>query len=105
MRKVAVVGAGKIGSTVVDMLVGSGDYQVVVIDQSAESLQALSPRTGIETVAMPIDDVDALAARLAGCFAVVNCAPYHLTVTVARARRPRPRPTTWTSPRTWPPAA
>ena len=35
MRKVAVIGAGKIGSTVVDLLVGSGSYEVLVLDQSA----------------------------------------------------------------------
>lgn len=85
MRKVAVVGAGKIGSTVVDLLVGSGAYEVLVIDQSGEALKALQPRIGIETAAMAIDDVDALAQALKGRFAVVNCAPYHLTVTVARA--------------------
>jgi saccharopine dehydrogenase-like NADP-dependent oxidoreductase len=85
MRKVAVVGAGKIGSTVVDMLAGCGDYQVLVIDQSADCLARLAPKGPVEAAAMPIEDVDALAARLSGCFAVVNCAPYHLTVTVARA--------------------
>ena len=41
MRKVAVVGAGKIGSTVVDLLVGSGAYEVLVIDQSGEALARL----------------------------------------------------------------
>jgi saccharopine dehydrogenase-like NADP-dependent oxidoreductase len=85
MRKVAVVGAGKIGSTVVDLLVGSGAYEVLVIDQSDEALKALQPRIGVQTAAMAIDDVDALAQALKGRFAVVNCAPYHLTITVARA--------------------
>lgn len=83
MRKVAVIGAGKIGSTVVDLLTDSGAYEVLVIDQSAEALAAL--RSGVETRAMAIDDPDKLGAALKGRFAVVNCAPYHLTVTVARA--------------------
>ncbi|MFC3067694.1 saccharopine dehydrogenase family protein [Phenylobacterium soli] len=83
MRKIAVIGAGKIGSTVVDLLISSGAYEVRVIDQSAEALAAL--KSGVETAAMPIDDPAKLAERLKGCFAVVNCAPYHLTVTVARA--------------------
>jgi len=38
MRKAAVVGAGKIGSTVASLLAGSGDYEVLVVDQSAEAL-------------------------------------------------------------------
>ena len=38
MRKVAVIGAGKIGSTVVDLLVGSGSYDALLIDQDAAAL-------------------------------------------------------------------
>lgn len=85
MRKVAVIGAGKIGSTVVDLLTAFGSYEVLVIDGSADALAALKPHPRVETAAMAIDDVDALAAKLKGRFAVLNCAPYHLTVTVARA--------------------
>jgi saccharopine dehydrogenase-like NADP-dependent oxidoreductase len=87
MRKVAVVGAGKIGSTVVDLLEGSGDYQVMVIDRSSEALAGLNLASKAERVAMAIDDPKALAAKLAGRFAVVNCAPYHLTTTVAAAAK------------------
>src|SRR5512143_1004670 len=41
MRKVAVIGAGKIGATVVDLLLASRGYAVKVIDQSAAALAAL----------------------------------------------------------------
>lgn len=85
MRKVAVIGAGKIGSTVVDLLTSIGSYEVVVIDQSAEGLAALKPSPHVTTTAMAIADVAALAERIRGCFAVVNCAPFQLTVTVAQA--------------------
>ena len=85
MRTVAVVGAGKIGSTVVDLLEGSGDYQVMVIDQSAEALSGLNPQAKAQRVALAIDDPAKLAAKLTGCFAVVNCAPSHLTTVVAHA--------------------
>jgi saccharopine dehydrogenase-like NADP-dependent oxidoreductase len=85
MRKVAVIGAGKIGSTVVDLLTSMGPYEVLVIDQSAEALAALTPSARVTTAPMAIDDPAALAARLKGCFAVVNCAPFQLTVVVARA--------------------
>jgi saccharopine dehydrogenase-like NADP-dependent oxidoreductase len=87
MRKVAVVGAGKIGSTVVDLLVGSGAYEVILVDQSTEALSSYDGKHRISTAAMAIDDPSALAQRLAGCFAVVNCAPYQLTTTVARAAK------------------
>ena len=87
MRKVAIVGAGKIGSTVLALLVGSGAYEVLVIDQSAEALAGLNPATRVETVALAIDEPGTLAAALQGRFAVVNCAPYHLTTRVAEAAK------------------
>jgi saccharopine dehydrogenase-like NADP-dependent oxidoreductase len=85
MRRIAVVGAGKIGSTVVDLLTAFGSYEVLVIDASAPALAALSPHPRVETAALAIDDAARLAERLEGRFAVVNCAPFHLTVAVARA--------------------
>ena len=90
MRKVAVIGAGKIGSTIASLLANSGDpnsgdYDVVVIDRSAEALGDLDPRAA--TKAMAIDDPAALAPALDGCFAVVNAAPYHLTTAVAQAAK------------------
>jgi len=85
MRKAAVVGAGKIGSTIASLLAGSGDYEVLVIDQSAEALGAIDSRA--KTAAMAIDDPETLAKALAGAFAVVNAAPYHLTTIVAQAAK------------------
>src|SRR5947207_1529455 len=85
MKTVAVVGAGKIGSTIASLLAGA--YAVRVIDQSAEALAALDAHPAPATVALAIDDPEALAAALAGCFAVVNAAPYHLTTAVARAAK------------------
>ncbi len=87
MRRVAVIGAGKIGSTVVDLLVETGDYEALVIDRSAEALGAFAGRAAVTPAGLAIEDPEALAGALAGAFAVVNCAPYHLTTVVARAAR------------------
>lgn len=87
MRRIAVIGAGKIGATVVEILVGSGSYEVVLIDQSAAALATWTARPQVSTRALAIQDPEALAAALSGVFAVVNCAPYHLTTVVARAAR------------------
>jgi saccharopine dehydrogenase-like NADP-dependent oxidoreductase len=87
MRKVAVIGAGKIGSTVVDLLVGTGDYEVILVDQSAAALDEFAVHARVAIAAMAIDDSDALAKRIEGAFAVVNCAPFHLTTAVARAAK------------------
>jgi saccharopine dehydrogenase-like NADP-dependent oxidoreductase len=87
MRKVAVVGAGKIGSVVVDLLAGSGGYEVLAIDASPEALERLDPPGRIARRTLAIEDAEALADAIRGGFAVVNCAPYALTATVARAAR------------------
>jgi saccharopine dehydrogenase-like NADP-dependent oxidoreductase len=83
--KVAIVGAGKIGSTVAGLLAPA--YDVIVIDQSEDALAALDAKPRPATKAMAIDDAEALAKALAGCFAVVNAAPYQLTTVVARAAK------------------
>lgn len=87
MRRVAIIGAGKIGSTVVDLLVASGDYEALIVDQSEDALMTFRDRPGVSALAMAITGAEALAARLKGVFAVVNCAPYHLTTVVARAAK------------------
>src|SRR5690349_12377275 len=84
-KKIAVVGAGKIGSTVAALLAPA--YDVLVIDRSADALAALDPRPKPATAAIAIDDPTELARALTGCFAVVNAAPYQLTTAVARAAK------------------
>jgi saccharopine dehydrogenase-like NADP-dependent oxidoreductase len=85
MRKIAVIGAGKIGSTAATLLVNSGDYEVLVIDRSDEALTGLDSR--VQTAAVAIESPAVLARVLAGCFAVLNAAPYHLTTLVAQAAK------------------
>ena len=87
MRKVAVIGAGKIGSTIVDLLGGSGAYEVTAIDRSLAQLSGLNPRTQVHRRPLEIADAAALTQELKGHFAVVNAAPYHLTTRVAEAAR------------------
>jgi saccharopine dehydrogenase-like NADP-dependent oxidoreductase len=87
MHNVVVVGAGKIGSTVFEMLSQSGGYRVLAVDQSSAALDGLKRGSLAETVAVSIDDAGKLAKLFKGSFAVVNCAPYHLTTTVAAAAK------------------
>ncbi|HET9159191.1 MAG TPA: saccharopine dehydrogenase family protein [Caulobacteraceae bacterium] len=86
MRKVAIVGAGKIGSTVAALLGQSGGYEVLVIDQSKAALKGLrGPK--VETLAMAIGTSESLAKAIDGAFAVISCAPFHLTTVIARAAK------------------
>jgi len=85
MRKIAVIGAGKIGSAIVDMLQSSGAYSVAVVDRDEVRLAALKVGDGVERIAVDVSDPAALAAKLKGVFAVISAAPYQLTVPIAQA--------------------
>jgi saccharopine dehydrogenase-like NADP-dependent oxidoreductase len=84
MKEIVVVGAGKIGATIADLLAETGDYSVLVIDRSAAQLEGLEA-PGIATLALDIADAGALQAVLEGKFAVLSAAPFHLTESIARA--------------------
>jgi saccharopine dehydrogenase-like NADP-dependent oxidoreductase len=85
MKNIVVVGAGKIGATIADMLAGSGDYRVTVIDRSAAQLAALEVTDAVATQELDIEDQAALEGVLAGKFAVLSAAPFHLTTRIAEA--------------------
>ncbi|MEP9399243.1 saccharopine dehydrogenase family protein [Mesorhizobium sp. KR2-14] len=85
MHEIVVVGAGKIGATIADMLAGSGDYSVTVVDRSQAQLDALDVGAGIATRQIDIGEAGALEAVLAGKFAVLSAAPFHLTTRIAEA--------------------
>jgi saccharopine dehydrogenase-like NADP-dependent oxidoreductase len=85
MKDVLVVGAGKIGSTIAEMLDATGDYRVAIADRSASQLGRLGTGPGVEKLVLDIADGDALGRALNGRFAVLSAAPYHLTGKVARA--------------------
>ena len=85
MKNIVVIGAGKIGSTIADLLTDSGDYRVTVVDRSQAQLDALEVSRPIERLCLNIAEAGALDAVLAGKFAVLSAAPFHLTVKIAEA--------------------
>ncbi len=85
MHKVALVGAGKIGGAIAHLLMQSRNYDVTVIDQSAEALAAIANATGARTVLTNIADAPALNTALENSSAVLSAAPFHLTGAVAEA--------------------
>ncbi|CAM5776882.1 saccharopine dehydrogenase [Labrys miyagiensis] len=85
MRRIVVVGAGKIGSTIADILAASGDYSVTVIDRSAEQLEGAELSGAVLRRQVDIQDEEALDAMLTGAFAVLSAAPFHLTTRIAEA--------------------
>jgi saccharopine dehydrogenase-like NADP-dependent oxidoreductase len=89
MKNVLVVGGGKIGSVVADLLCQSGGYQVTVADRSESQLAELAQASGglpsPEKLVLDVTDSQALRHALLGRFAVLSAAPYHLTARVAEA--------------------
>ncbi|MDE3072930.1 MAG: saccharopine dehydrogenase NADP-binding domain-containing protein, partial [Pseudomonadota bacterium] len=87
MKKVVIVGAGKIGSMIAELLAGSGDYSVTVADRSKMQLDRLETSRPVNKVAVDIVDGTALRRLLDGQFAVLSAAPYHATRMIAEAAK------------------
>ncbi len=87
MKHVVVIGAGHIGSTIASLLSDTGDYRITVVDQSPEQLADLGHLPRVDHAVLDVTDGPALRALLAGKFAVLSAAPYHLTFHVAEAAK------------------
>ena len=84
---VAVIGAGKIGATIGELLAATGDYRVTLVDRSRKSFDHLAHHRHIHTVEMEVENESELVALLNGQFAVLNASPFHLTTGVGQAAR------------------
>ncbi len=90
MHDILVIGAGKIGSVVADLLVGTpaeGGYRVTLADRSAALLAQVPASDRLMPLLLDAADPGALRAALQGRFAVLSAAPFHLTLQVAEAAR------------------
>src|ERR1700722_18720074 len=87
MKAITVVGAGRIGSMIADLLGGCGDYAVEVIDQSQDQLDRLETTAPVAKRVLDLAKDGGLAEALAGKFAVLSAAPYHLTTKIAEAAK------------------
>jgi len=87
MKNIVVVGAGKIGSMIAELLGRSGDYSVTVVDRSQQQLDRLETTAAVTKVAADITQQGTLQKLLAGQFAVLSAAPYHATRLIAEAAK------------------
>ncbi|WP_431096257.1 saccharopine dehydrogenase C-terminal domain-containing protein [Polaromonas aquatica] len=85
MKKIMVVGAGKIGSTIAALLGASQDYAVTVADASQAALADIKAGAGVQLKVLDVTDPVAFRAALEGQFAVLSAAPFHLTTSIADA--------------------
>lgn len=85
MKEIVVVGAGRIGSAIADMLDASGDYAVTMVDKNADQLGVLKISDTVKTERVEVEIPGGLEKVLAGKFAVISAAPYALTTRIAQA--------------------
>ena len=86
MRRLLVLGAGKIGGAIVDLLGASGDWEVTVADQTREFL-ALIPEDRARREQVDVADPTALTTLVQGHEYVISALPFFLNPTVARVCR------------------
>ncbi len=87
MKNIVIVGAGKIGSMIAEMLLQSGDYAVTVIDRAQAQLDKLDSSLSARRVAVDIGDGAKLREVLKGQYAVLSAAPYSATRQIAEAAK------------------
>ena len=86
MQNVAVIGAGKIGSIAAGMLASSG-YRVTLADCSSAVLDRVERHERIRCVPLNVENSPSLVGLLNDQSAVINAAPFHLTMRIAEAAR------------------
>jgi len=87
MHKVAVIGAGKIGTMIAELLSACGSYAVTVLDHDSAQLDRLHTSHQVARRCLEIGDDAALREALTGKFAVLSAAPFHLTTRIAAAAK------------------
>ncbi|RZL94852.1 MAG: saccharopine dehydrogenase family protein [Variovorax sp.] len=83
IRKVLVLGAGKVGATVADMVAEYHRLPVTLADRAQP--HAEPGDRSVERILLDVEDGAALAAALAGHQVVINALPFHLAARVATA--------------------
>jgi len=86
MKNVMLVGGGKIGIAIAELLSGTGDYKVTVVDRDAASLKRM-PGRNVSTRVVEIADAASFAREVKGHDIVLSATPYHLTAVVAEAAK------------------
>lgn len=85
MFHVLVLGAGKIGRSIVRLLAESGDYDVLAADADARVLERLDGLPRVRALQLDVADEAALARALADRQSVVSACSFNVNPGIARA--------------------
>ncbi len=84
MEKILLLGAGKIGGAIVDLLSATGDYQLTVVDRDAAMLGDIK-REDVACDTADISDSSVLRRLMGAQNSVISALPFYLNVKVAEA--------------------
>lgn len=83
MKNILLIGAGKIGAMIAQMLSSSGDYHVTIVDVSNEALGKMPKNKAIKTLKIDVTNSTQLKKALEDKFAVLSAAPFNVTKFIA----------------------
>jgi saccharopine dehydrogenase-like NADP-dependent oxidoreductase len=85
MKEILLLGAGKIGAIITELLASCGDYRVTVADMDQANLDRLPQYPNVQSLILDVTDADQLQAAMAGKFATLSACPYQLNRYLAEA--------------------
>lgn len=85
MKKILLLGAGKIGVIITELLASSGDYEVHVADRDQSNLDSLPRYPSVRPLMLDVTDKTALEAAMQDKFAALSALPFDFTRFVAEA--------------------
>ena len=83
--RVALVGAGKIGTMISELLLAEADFELTVIDADQDQLDSLKTLPCSSRICLDVTDEKRLAEVLSGHFAVLSATPFYMTANIAKA--------------------
>ena len=86
MKHVLIVGAGKIGMVIADLLAACGDYAIAVADRDPAAIaRARAELPAAEAFVLDVGDASALAAAVEGRDVLIDAGPFDVGVALAAA--------------------
>jgi saccharopine dehydrogenase-like NADP-dependent oxidoreductase len=86
MHHVALIGAGKIGEAIVNLLGATGDYQLTVVDQDDARLAPMRA-LGAKTHVVDVANTSALKAAIGRPDSIISACPFYLTPVLAQVAK------------------
>lgn len=85
MHNILLLGSGKIGAIITELLTSCGDYHVTVADFDQTNLDRLTPHKNLSKLVLDVTNDVALDNAMHGKFAALSACPFDITKFVAMA--------------------